>query len=206
MAMSSGLLILVISIVGGVWLVRTTGAQLLAFVLIAGLAVSVPWTLDQMKTYKYQSVEGNFVHALTSGDSQEGTRNRSGQVVGFDQDLAMADFITKNVSARASVLADNSTTYGVIVLTGHPELFFDRIDRGDGPWLKARNDPPASVQYLLISHSEKDLLRRAYPDAATGNDARLPVAYSNDRYTLVKVPASFTPDLTATTTTPGSNS
>lgn len=208
MAMGSGLLVLLVSIVGGIWLVRSAGqgASGLALALVVGLAVSAPWTLDQMKTYEHQSVEGNFARALTSGESQEGRRTLSGQVVGYDAELAMADYINDNVSGRSAILTDNAVTYGVIVLTGHPETFFDRIDRGDGPWLRARSNPPEKVKYLLLSTSEDDLLGRAYPDAVRGTDLRLSVAYRNDRYVLVRVPEGFSPTAAPASTDPGSTS
>ncbi|HEX4191365.1 MAG TPA: hypothetical protein VHZ06_10265 [Marmoricola sp.] len=206
MAMGSGVLILVATIVGGIWLVRSSGgSQGLAIALVVALAVSIPWTLSQMKTYKYQSVEGNFAHALTSGHSQEGVLNHSGQVVGYDPELAMADYIKDHVSGSQAILTDNSVTYGVILLTGRPDLFFDRVDRGDGPWLRARNEPPAKVKYLLLTTSPKDLLRKAYPDAARGTDSRLPIAYRNDRYVLVEVPSSFSSTTTGSTSDSSAN-
>ncbi|MCZ4499215.1 MAG: hypothetical protein JWQ74_1768 [Marmoricola sp.] len=195
MEMGEGVLILMAGVVGGIWLVRSTGqgAQGFAVVLAILMAVSIPWTLHTMKTYKYQSVEGNFAQALETGQSQEGVRNRSGQILGYDPELAMAHFISDNIHGSSSILTDNSVTYGVILMTGRPELFFDRIDKGDGPWLRARTDPPAKVQYLLLSSSNADLLRKAYPGAARGTDNRLPVVYRNDRYVLVRVPADFNP-------------
>ena len=90
------------------------------------------------------------------------------------------------------MLTDNAQTYGVILLTGDPSLFFDRVDRSDGPWLSAAVDPDAHVDYLLLSTNPAlDLLSRRYPDAATGADPVLRPVAATDRYVLVAVPDGY---------------
>ena len=44
----------------------------------------------------------------------------------------MASYINANIGGRSTILTDNAQTFGVILLTGRPEVFFDRVDRGDG--------------------------------------------------------------------------
>jgi hypothetical protein len=148
-----------------------------------------------MKTYRYQSLEAPFAAALTTGESQEGAETVAGDRVGIVSEQAMAEYIRNNVTRRSSILTDNAQTYAVMMMTGHPELFFDRIDRSDGPWKVAARDPAPHVLYMLLSTSDNgDLLTRLYPDAAAGSDAQLQVVYRTPRYVLVGVPAGYAPN------------
>jgi hypothetical protein len=82
-----------------------------------------------------------------------------------------------------------------MLFTGRPDLFFDRVDRSDGPWLEAARNPVEHVDYLLLStDNSRDLLSQVYPVAAEGRDPALTTIYTTSRYTLVAVPAGFTPD------------
>ena len=63
----------------------------------------------------------------------------------------MATYIKNNVSAGNSILTDNAQTYAVMMLTGHPEYFVDRIDQSDGPWKEVARDPASHVDYMLMS-------------------------------------------------------
>lgn len=196
MLMRNALPILLISVVGAIWLARTAdeGSTLVAALLIVGLVISIPWTLQEMKTYRYQNLEAPFAAALTTGESQEGAETLSGEKVGIVSEQAMAEYITHNVAQKNSILTDNAQTYAVMMLTGRPDLFFDRVDKSDGPWKVAARDPAAYVDYMLMSTNDNgDLLTKLYPDAAAGNDAMLQVVYRTPRYVLVSVPASYRP-------------
>ena len=57
----------------------------------------------------------------------------------------MAEYIDNNVSRSNSILTDNAQTYAVIMLTGEPEIFFDRVDKSDGPWKEAARRPRRST-------------------------------------------------------------
>ena len=196
MLMRNALPILVLSVIGAVWLARSAedGSTLVAALVIVGLVVSIPWTLNAMKTYRYQNLEAPFAAALTTGESQEGAETVNGETVGIVSEQAMAKFIRNNVSRDNSILTDNAQTYAVMMLTGKPELFFDRVDESDGPWKEAARDPAQHVDFLLMSTSDNgDLLTKLYPDAAAGNDAQLQVVYRTPRYVLVDVPAGYNP-------------
>ena len=201
MLMRNALPILLLSIVGAIWLARSSeeGGSLVTGLVIVGLLVSIPWTLTAMKTYRYQNLEAPFAAALTTGESQEGAETLSGEKVGIVSEQAMAEYIRNNVSRDNSILTDNAQTYAVMLLTGHPELFFDRIDRSDGPWKVAARNPAGHVDYLLMSTADNgDLLTKLYPDAAAGNDAQLQVVYRPPRYVLVGVPVGFAPNADST--------
>ena len=175
------------------------GNQLVSALLVVGLLLSIPWTFQGMKDYKYQNLESTFAAAISTGQSQEGSRTRSGQVVGVVDEQAMASFIRANVTRRGSILTDNAQTYAVMLFTGRPDLFFDRVDQSDGPWLEAAADPAEHVDYMLLStDTASDLLSGLYPEAAAGRHPSLTTIYTTARYTLVGVPAGFTPGGTVT--------
>jgi hypothetical protein len=194
MLMSNALPILLVSVVGAVWLARSAvqGTALVASALAVALLLSIPWTFSAMADFRRQGVERAFHDAVSTGDSQEGVRTLDGSVVGYDHERAMADFILDHADARGSILTDDASTYAVILLTGKPSIFVDRVDESDGPWTRTAEDPGGRVRYLLMSTStESDLLSRRYPDAAGRRDALLPEVYGNTRYTLVEVPADY---------------
>lgn len=197
MLMRNAVPILLIAIVGAIWLARSAeeGSTLVAALVIVGLLISIPWTLEQMKTYRYQNLEAPFAAAITTGESQEGAETLSGDKVGIVSEQAMAEYIRNNVSRDNSILTDNAQTYAVMMLTGHPERFFDRVDKSDGPWKVAARNPEKFVSYMLMSTADNgDLLTKLYPDAAAGNDAQLQVVYSTPRYVLVSVPKGYSPN------------
>jgi hypothetical protein len=197
MLMRNALPILMISMIGAIWLARSAeeGSTIVAALVVVALVISVPWTIQAMKTYRYQNLEAPFAAAITTGESQEGAETLNREKVGIVSEQAMAEYISHNVSRDNSILTDNAQTYAVMMLTGHPEYFFDRIDHSDGPWKEAARDPAAhDIDYLLMSTSDNgDLLTKLYPDAAAGSDAELQVAYRTPRYVLVPVPAGYQP-------------
>jgi hypothetical protein len=195
MNMRNGLPILLIAVVGAIWLARSSvgGNGLVVAALIVGLLASVPWTFDAMKTYRYQNLEAAFANAVSTGQSQEGSRTLDGETMGIVSEQAMAEYIRTNIDDENSILTDNAQTYAVMLLTGRPEIFFDRVDQSDGPWQRAAKDPAQHVDYLLLStDTSDDLLSKLYPEAADGSDALLPVVYRTERYVLVSVPTGFT--------------
>jgi hypothetical protein len=197
MLMRNALPILLIAMIGAIWLARSAdeGSTIVAVLVIVGLLLSIPWTLEAMKTYRYQNLEAPFAAAVTTGESQEGAETLNREKVGIVSEQAMAEYIDNNVSRPNSILTDNAQTYAVMMLTGHPELFFDRIDKSDGPWKEAARCPAESVDYLLMSTSDNgDLLTKLYPDAAAGSDAKLQVVYRTPRYVLVSVPSGYSCD------------
>lgn len=207
MLMRNALPILLISVVGAIWLARSSdeGSTLVAGLVVVALLISIPWTLNAMKTYRYQNLEAPFAAAITTGESQEGAETVNGDKVGILSEQAMAEYIRNNVDQGNAILTDNAETYAVMMMTGHPEYFFDRVDQSDGPWLKVAQDPAGKVDYLLMSTANNgDLLTKLYPDAAAGNDPQLQVVYQTPRYVLVTVPAGYNPALESTQQVQGS--
>jgi hypothetical protein len=202
MQMRNALPILLLSVVGAIWVARSadTNNTIVSAALIVLLLASIPWTFQAMKTYRYQNLESNFAAAVSTRESQEGAQTLSGATVGTRDEQATADYITANITGRNTILTDNSQTYAVMLLTGKPDLFVDRVDKSDGPWKDIARDPGRYVRYMLMStdgNGGDDLLNQMYPNAAAGSDGRLPVIYRTDRYVLLGVPANFDPDDTA---------
>ncbi|MCW2495247.1 hypothetical protein [Jatrophihabitans sp.] len=201
LAMRDALPILLFAIVGALWLARSLAGSRLTVVglLIVALVASVPWTYSQMRTFPRQNLESAFTSALSSGASQEGSRTKNGEVVGIDTEKAMAGWIRAHVHGVDQILTDNAQTYAVMLLTGDPGLFLDRVDKSDGPWMRVADAPAHTVRYLLLSrHNTQDLLTQTYPAAANGTDPSLPVAFADARYTLVRVPADYVRPVTGT--------
>ncbi len=189
--------ILFFSVIGALWLIRSADAAspLVAGGLVLGLLISVPTTFYSMEHYRYQTLEHAFTAAVRTGESQEGTKTLSGAAIGVVDEQAMADYIKDNISQPSAILTDNSQTYAVMLMTGRPELFFDRVDRSDGPWKAMAADPGGKVPYLLMTVNDSaDLLAQYYPEAASGADPRLLTIYKTGRYVLYGVPDSFRPD------------
>lgn len=195
MNMRNGLPILLIAVIGAIWLARSSagGNGLVVAALIVGLLASVPWTFEAMKTYRYQNLEAAFANAVSTRQSQEGARTLDGETIGIVSEQAMSEYISTNIDGENSILTDNAQTYAVMLLTGSPDIFFDRVDKSDGPWQQAAKDPARHVDYLLLStDTSDDLLSKLYPEAADGSDPLLPVVYRTERYVLVSVPTGFT--------------
>jgi hypothetical protein len=198
MQMRNALPIILFSVIGAIWIARSAGNNnlIVSIVLIVGLLASIPWTFEAMKTYRYQNLESNFAAAVSTRDSQEGATTPTGSIVGVRAEQAMAEYITSNITTRNTILTDNSQTYAVMLLTGQPDLFVDRVDKSDGPWKEIAAAPARyGIDYMVMSTTGgDDLLSQQYPNAADGSDPCLPVIYRTDRYVLLGVPANFDPD------------
>ena len=158
-----------------------------SLLLAGGLAVTAAVSWWQGPYFPNQNLEANFQAAIVTGESQDGTTTKSGQEVGILSERAMAEYIEGLEPATGSIITDNADTFGVMLLTGRPEWFFDRVDEGDMAWLAAVDNPPASVQYYLVNrNSLTDQILEAYPDMLAGDPAFEPV-YDNGRYALFAV-------------------
>ena len=126
-------------------------------------------------TYPFQSLEQAFARAITSGESQEGTNSIGGFTVGIDARGADGRVHQRTTSEGSNaILADNAQTFGVILLTGRPELFFDRVDQGDGTFRAGGPRPYGRVSHMLIAkQASGDLIRRRLPDGGEPRRGRL---------------------------------
>ena len=167
---------------------RAESMRALLWAVTVGLAlVSLPLAWTQMQTFPHQNLEEAFTRAVFSGEDQEGSTSRGGFQVGIATERAMADYIDDQDIGNNEILTDNARTFGVIILTGQPNLFFDRVDKGDTEWQKVLDDPWGNVDYVLVQRTAADLILQKYPGMDVGEvDGFDPIA-SNDRYTLISV-------------------
>ena len=193
MELSDAMPAMLTAIVAAAWLFYSFGDGRMVVwgaTLILAL-ISIPLAWNAMQSYPYQNLEQAFTRAIDSGDDQEGTSSRGGYAVGIKPEREMAAFIKARVTERGSVLTDNAQTFGVILLTGRPEVFFDRVDKGDTKWRRTAVNPTGGddpVDYFLVAgESSGDQLKARYPQACENQVENLEVVYFNDRYCLLRV-------------------
>jgi len=179
------------ALIGAAWIYRSfAGFRLVVWgVTVAILVVGLFTAWRGMQNYPFQSLEQAFTRTLFTGDSQEGTSSRGGYTVGIDPEAQMAQYVKEHIHANNVVLTDNAQTYGVILLNGQPQVFFDRIDKGDAKWNSVLDDPYGKVRYMLVAYNPRsgDLIQRHYPQINAGTVPGMTPIYRTDRYVLVRV-------------------
>ncbi|MGX6447574.1 hypothetical protein ACVU7I_05820 [Patulibacter sp. S7RM1-6] len=181
----------VIGSVAVIWLARVHGATGRIMGVVA-LLLAIPASAAAMDRYPYQDMEQAFLRAIYQQRDQEGTSSRGGYRVGIRAEQRMAAFVKVVAGTRKNaVLADTATSAGVILLTGRPEVFVDRVDHGDGPFLRTLQSPWGKVRYLLVSAGRRDdAVATTYPGIAQGRRPGLRPVFSYGGYTLVSVAGS----------------
>jgi hypothetical protein len=156
---------------------------------LAVLAAGIPLAWSAMEHYPFQNLEQAFARAVKTGKSQEGASSIGGFTVGIEPERQMAAYIDRVVGrGRHAVLTDNAQTYGVIMLSGRPQDFDNRVNQGDGPWFATREDPYGKVAYMLMAYrTAGDLIRQRYPEAAAGGNPNLVPVFHTSRYVLLRV-------------------
>lgn len=184
---------MLMSVVGAGWVYRSfeTFRPIIWIVTLVLLVVGMFTAWRGMQNYPFQSLEAAFVKAVKTGDSQEGESSRGGFTVGVDPEAQMAEYIKDNVTGSDAVLTDNAQTFGVILLTGRPGQFLDRIDKGDGIWRSVLASPYGKVRYILAAFNPRsgDLVQRRYPRLNQGGVPGTNVIYRTSRYVLLRVAA-----------------
>ncbi|HEV3071593.1 MAG TPA: hypothetical protein VGY76_09265 [Solirubrobacteraceae bacterium] len=191
LALNDGLPLGLTAMFGVAWLHRSRETVRLSVWLatLAVLAATLPLAWSAMRSYPFQNLEQAFTRAVDTGANQEGSSSIGGFSVGIEPERQMAAYINRvSGSSKHAILTDNAQTYGVILLGGRPQIFLDRVDRGDGPWFKVRDHPYGQVNYLLMDYrAPSDLIRQRYPQAATGGDPTLTPVFRTSRYVLLRV-------------------
>jgi hypothetical protein len=190
--LQNGLPLALTALLGAAWLFRSqeeTVRMPIWIVTLAVLGAGIPLAWSAMQHYPYQNLEQAFVRAIKTGQSQEGTSSIGGFTVGIEPERQMAAYIDRTVGKqRHAILTDNAQTYGVIMLSGRPQDFDNRVNHGDGPWFVAREDPYGRVAYMLVAYrAPGDLIRQRYPEAASGGNPNLTPVFHTSRYVLLRV-------------------
>jgi hypothetical protein len=153
---------------------------------LLGLVAAIPVTARTMESFPYQFREVAFVHAVT------GRGGLPDQLGGAEK---IASYIDAHVHRQNAVLTDDSETFAAMLLTGRPDLFWDRIDRGDQEWQIARDDPWGRVRYMLVIPGGPDLIMQQYPEIASGHTRGFTIVLRSGKYVLVRVAAHRPPPL-----------
>lgn len=181
-----------LAIVGVAWLylgLRGSRERLVLWVAtVAALAISLPVTWETMRTYPYQFQEEAFVRALATGEDQEGTKSVGGYSIGIAPEREMAAHIVQLIDRPNSILTDDAQSFAVMLLTGRPDLFVDRIDEGDTLWLELRENPWGRVDYALVSAvALNDLVLVRYPGALRDEQPGFRIVFRTPRWLLLEV-------------------
>ncbi len=191
MTLSVGLPLALLALAGAAYVYAAEPAWRagVGIIMVIGLVAAIPLGWDAMKNYEYQDQAQAFTRWVEDQDSQEGTSSVGGYTVGIDPEISMAEYInTKLPQVEDSVLVDENFSYGPIITSGRPKLFFDRADKGEGDWEAARDSPFGKVGYMLITISRAgDQLRKKFPQAVAGGEAGLTPIFRTERYVLVEV-------------------
>jgi len=147
---------------------------------LLSLAVAIPFTLHTMRVYPYQFREQAFVNAV------EGKGGLPDPLVGARK---VASWVDAQVHQRDAILTDDSQTFAVMLLSGRPDLFLDRIDHGDARWLAVRDNPWGTVRYMLMITGGPDLIAAKYPKAGEGANPGLTPVFRSQNYILLRVAA-----------------
>jgi hypothetical protein len=182
------------AVIGAGWLwhvVRASrpGRWLVVVGTTALLVASLPITASAMSHYPRQFTEQAFLRALTTGRSQEGTRSIGVPVaIGNQPEHDAADWIEQHVRGDHVILTDDAQSFHVILLTGHPGLFFDRIDYGDTRWHRVLEHPFGKVRYLLVARPRGgDLVTVRYPQAVAAGRPGWHKAFQNERWIVWRI-------------------
>ncbi len=167
---------------------RAESMRALLWAVTVGLAiVSLPLAWSQMQSFPHQNLEQAFTRAMFTGDDQEGSTSRGGFQVGVAPEREMANFIDEQGIDGNQILTDNARTFGVISITGRPDIFFDRVDKGDDEWQKILASPQGNVEYMLVQRTDADQILQEYPGLDAGEVDGFDPVVSNERYALVAV-------------------
>ena len=141
------------------------------------LLACLPVTWHTMRVYPNQYMEKAFVESVFTG-KRDPT---------LDPYTRMADYIGEHVPSRDAILTDDSVTFPVMLVSGHPEWFLDRIDRGDAYWASVLRAPFGRVGYMLLVGSSPDAIDAAYPGLSTGGVPGFTVVHRDHGLLLVRV-------------------
>ena len=169
-----------------------TGAAVL---MAIGLIAALPLAWNAMQDYRFQNQAEAFTRWVDGWETQEGTRSVGGYEVGIDPELAMANYINNEIpQEKRSILVDQNFSYGVMITSGRPQNFYDRVDAGEENWQAAIDNPFGEVAYMLITTSRSgDQIAKKWPTAVEGGEAGLTPIFRTDRYVLVQVSETAPP-------------
>ncbi len=154
-------------------------------IVLAAAALPLAWT--QMESFTNQDLEQAFTRGISSGDDQEGLATAGGVLAGTDREREMARFIEEQGVEEGRILTDDSRTFGVIAMSGRPELFLTPTSAGGDEWDEVASEPAGQADFALVALGGGDRILAAHPGAESGESPGLEPFAANDRYALLRV-------------------
>ena len=151
---------------------------------LAVLVVGLPITWHTMAIYPWQFQEEVFLQTLKTGKDQGPTDSAAKLVSNF---RAASDYVLAHVTRLKSILTDDAQTYGVMLTSGRPDLFYDRIDHGDKRWRRVLRSPYGKVEYVLVAGSSYDNIHACYPRIFAATMPGMQLVYQNADFKLLRV-------------------
>jgi len=177
-------------LVGAAWLflmLRGSRARTpVAVAITLAIVASAPLSWHAMKSYPYVFGERDFVAAVETGERQD--------PLGLEANRPIADYVNEHVTRHRAVLVDDAQTFVPIMIGGRPQLYYDRIDKGDEEWNRVLQSPRGRVDYLLMPTRQgviPDKVHERWAGALDGKVPFLEVVHESGDLALVRVqPAS----------------
>ncbi|MCB0831516.1 MAG: hypothetical protein KDB54_02650 [Solirubrobacterales bacterium] len=184
-----GILFAVFGLAAVAWFGRDGWGMFASIIATIGLIIAIPLSWNAMQDYRFQNQAEAFTRWVDTRDSQEGTHSIGGYTVGIDPELAMANYLNNKIPQKdETVLVDQNFSYGVMITSGRPQNFFDRVDEGEDDWQATVDNPFGKVPYMLITTSRGgDQIAKKWPTAAEGGEAGMTPIFRTARYVLVRV-------------------
>lgn len=192
-----GIVFAVFALAAVAWFGRDGWGVVASVIAVIGLLVAIPLSWNAMQDYRFQNQAEAFTRWVDTRDSQEGTSSIGGYTVGIDPELAMARYVNNEIPQNErSIAVDQNFNYGVMITSGRPQNFFDRVDAGEDDWQSAIDDPwtwnaenpDDQIRYMLITTSRAgDQIAKKWPTAVEGGVAGLEPIFRTDRYVLLRV-------------------
>lgn len=182
-----------IAFLGLAWLCsrpqRRSVRALAGIAAIAAVTACIPVTWHAMKTYPFQYEESVFARALTTGADQEGKGAIGGYHVGIGAEKQMAAYIVAHLHRRHSIFTDDAQSLEVMLISGRPDLYFDRIYKGDAQWYRILDHPFGRVRYFLLSTyaPSLDLIQVRFTGIAKHGPSWVSTVFANGRYKLLRI-------------------
>jgi hypothetical protein len=182
--------------VGWLYLVARTAWRRRAIwaVTLVATVVSIPTTWHTMKTFKYQFLEQAFVRSVEQDKTQEGTKSIGWVLhkgayysVGIDDSNAMGKYILGLHLKKNQILTDDAQTFWVMLASGRPDLFLDRIDQGDAHWLDVMQAPRGRVKYFLVTRQSDDIINNHFANITQGGVPWAKLVHTDGRFYLLRI-------------------
>ena len=107
--------------------------------------------------------------------------------VGVRDSRRMAQYILGMHLKKNTILTDDAQSFWVMLASGRPDLFVDRIDQGDAHWLDLVANPMGRVRYMLVTRQSDDRIALRYSTMTSGGVPWAHIVRSYGNFFLLRV-------------------